>query len=68
MESVDVHDLPEEEARLVAEFVKFLRRRKLRQHAAYGGTEEQPLTETTFAVWPLAVKGTLSREEIYDHL
>jgi hypothetical protein len=28
MDHIDVHDLPEEEARLIAMFVEFLRRRK----------------------------------------
>ena len=69
MDRIDVHDLPEEEAELVAAFVEFLRRRKslaaepqeVREAAATA-----PLVP--FATWPLGVKGTLSREEIYDHL
>jgi hypothetical protein len=69
MESIDVRDLPEEEARLVAAFVEFLKRRRLQQYSQpMEAQEEQPLTETAFAVWPLGVKGTLSREETYDHL
>lgn len=77
MDSIDVHDLPEEEARLVAAFVEFLRRRQ-RQQAQRGeqpeviqtpeARPEQPRAESPFAVWPLGVKGTLSREEIYDYL
>jgi hypothetical protein len=68
MDHIDVHDLPEEEARLIASFVEFLRRRQ--QTTAQ--REVQQAAETTppvhFAVWPLGAKGTLSREEIYDHL
>ena len=68
MDHIDVHDLPEEEARLIATFVEFLRRRK--QPTAQ--QEVQQAAGTTppvhFAVWPLGAKGTLSREEIYDHL
>jgi hypothetical protein len=67
MEQIDVHDLPEEQAQLLQEFVEFLKQRGRTR----GQAEEQPLplAETpAFAVWPLGVKGTLSREEIYDHL
>jgi hypothetical protein len=68
MDHIDVHDLPEEEARLIAMFVEFLRRRK--QDAAPRDVREaEPTTPpVAFAVWPLGVKGTLSRVEIYDHL
>ena len=31
-------------------------------------TPEDPALAPTFATWPLGVQGTLSREEIYDHL
>ncbi len=64
MESIDVHDLPEDEAQLVAELVEALRHRKPEEEAA----EEPVPGESPFAVWDLGVKGTLSREEIYDHL
>jgi hypothetical protein len=64
MDHIDVHDLPEEEARLIATFVEFLRCRKQ-------VTTQQEIQETEaltplahFAVWPLGVKGTLSREDI----
>jgi hypothetical protein len=67
MDHIDVHDLPEEEARLIAMFVEFLRRR--RPPAAQREIREaEALTPpVSFAVWPLGVKGTLSREEIYDY-
>ena len=68
MDHIDVHDLPEEEARLIAMFVEFLRRRK----QAAAPREVQKAEPTTppvaFAIWPLGVKGTLSRDEIYDYL
>ncbi len=68
MDHIDVHDLPEEEARLIAMFVEFLRRRK--QGAAQREVQqaEAPTPPVHFAVWPLGVKGTLSREDIYDYL
>ncbi len=69
MDHIDVHDLSEDEARVLAAFVEFLRSRK--QEAAQQEVrqvETTPPLQSPFAVWPLGVKGTLSREEIYDHL
>lgn len=68
MEHIDVHDLSEDEARVLAAFVEFLRRRK--QEAAQQEVRQAEATplQSPFAVWPLGVKGTLSREEIYDYL
>ena len=68
MDHIDVHDLSEEEARLIATFVEFLRRRK--QAAAQREVEqvEKMTPPVHFSIWPLGVKGTLSREDIYDHL
>ena len=71
MESIDVHDLPEGEAQLIAQLVELLRRRGHRAEAEVKGgdvPEETAEGESPFAVWELGVKGTLSREEIYDHL
>jgi hypothetical protein len=68
MDHIDVHDLPEEEARLIATFVEFLRRRKQAVALQKVRETEVPPAVGQFAVWPLGVKGTLSREEIYDHL
>ena len=71
MESIDVHDLPEEEVRLIAQLVELLRRRAQKTEAQVEGAEvpeETPEGESPFAVWSLGVKGTLSREEIYDYL
>jgi hypothetical protein len=60
MRAIDVHDLPEEMAKAVAETVENLRAQvKRRQNG------KRPSEQIT---WPLGVKGRLSREEIYDHL
>ena len=67
MESIDVHDLPEDEAEIVAAFVEFLKQPKQQR-----AQREQPAAhvpaESPFASWPLWAKGTLSREDIYEHL
>lgn len=71
MESIDVHDLPEGDAQLIAQLVELLRRRVHVSEAGVKGVEvpgETVIGESPFAAWNLGVKGTLSREEIYDHL
>jgi hypothetical protein len=70
MESIDVHDLPEDEAQVIAAFVEFLRvRHRQRAGAQAPATPaDAARDEPVFAAWPLGVKGTLSREDIYDHL
>lgn len=60
MNTIDVHDLPEPMAKAVAETVEHLRHQVNKRREA-AGVEELP-------VWPLGVKGTLSRQEIYEHL
>ncbi len=67
MESIDVRDLPEDLAQMVAAFVEFLRQRTP-PHVQSEGRPASVPTENPFAVWPLGAKGTLSREEIYDYL
>jgi len=67
MESIDVHDLPEDEAEIVAAFVEFLKQRRQQQAQRQQVPAKTP-TESPFASWPLGAKGTLSREEIYEHL
>jgi hypothetical protein len=71
MKSIDVHDLSEDEAQIIAAFVESLRERRRQaakaSHAVVTGAEAIPQA-LTFATWPLGVQGTLSREEIYDHL
>ena len=73
MQTIDVHDLSTEEIQLITEFVEFLRQRKkllatepvlLRSAEA----KRPEAARSTFATWPLGATGTLSREEIYDHL
>jgi hypothetical protein len=67
MESIDVHDLPEDEAEIVAAFVEFLRERR-HQRAQRAQPPANVPPESLFASWPLGAKGTLSREDIYEHL
>ncbi len=60
MQTIDVHDLPEQMARAIADTVDNLKTQIQKRHN--GRQIPQPIT------WPLGVKGRLSREEIYDHL
>ena len=64
MESIDVHDLPEDEAEIVAAFVEFLKQRRHQR-----AQREQPAAhvpaESPFASWPLGAKRTVSREDIH---
>ena len=67
MESIDVHDLPDDEAEIVAAFVGFLKQRRKQRMQREQPPTNVPL-EIPFASWPLVVKGALSREDIYEHL
>ena len=67
MERIDVHDLPEDAAEIVAAFVEFLRERR-HQRAQRAQPPAHVPAESPFASWPLGVKSTLSREDIYAHL
>jgi len=60
MQTIDVHDLPEDMARAVAQTVENLR---LQIRKRQNGTQ---LCEQI--TWHLGVKGRLTRGEIYDHL
>jgi len=60
MDTIDVHDLPEDMARALAETVEHLRLQVRRRRS-----EARPVEQI---VWPLGVKGSLRREEIYEHL
>jgi hypothetical protein len=61
--TIDLRDLPEEETKLVQEFIEFLRKKaKAREK------KDRKSEETVFATWPLGVKGKLRRTEIYDYL
>ena len=61
--TIDLGGLPEEETKLVQEFVEFLRK-KAKAKGKKGPKDE----ETVFATWPLGVKAKLTRREIYDYL
>jgi hypothetical protein len=62
-ESIDVHDLPEEEVKFIKKLVDFLKEKaKMRR------TKAEKKEEILFATWPLGVKGKLTRREIYDYL
>jgi hypothetical protein len=61
--TIDLRDLPEEETKLVQEFVEFLRKKaKAREK------KDHKSEKIVFATWPLGVKGKLTRSEIYDYL
>ena len=60
--TIDLRDLPEEETKLVQEFVEFLRKK-----AKARGKKDHKSEDTVFASWPLGVKGKLTRREIYDY-
>jgi hypothetical protein len=66
MDSIDVHDLPEEQAQLLAAFAEFLR--QSRKHATVQAPEARTTMTPPFATWPLGVKGQLTREDLYEHL
>jgi hypothetical protein len=60
---IDIHDLPEEEAKLVQKFIEFLREKgKRRVEAAIEKEKVQ------FGTWTLGSKGKFTRKEIYDYL
>jgi hypothetical protein len=60
--STDVEDPTGEDVRILKEFAGFLRQRG--QKARTGEAKEDIL----FGSWPLGLKGSLGRREIYDHL
>jgi hypothetical protein len=57
---INIRDLPEEEVKLVEDFIEFLKARKERKK------EKKEKEDFTFASWDLEVKGKLRREEIYE--
>jgi hypothetical protein len=61
---IDVHDLPEEVAKLIQQLVECLRQRAGRKPMA----EEKEVGEVVFTAHPSDVIGDLTRREIYDHL
>jgi hypothetical protein len=65
LDIIDVHDLTEEQVRVIHELVKLLKGKKLQDKLP---KEETKGEEIIFASWALGVKGRLTREEIYDYL
>lgn len=65
-ETINVRDLPDEDVQLLERWVERLRARAKRKRQR--PSEPEKKEEPEFAVWPLGVKGKLTREEIYDYL
>jgi len=66
--TIDVHDLTEEQVEVIQKLVELLRGKKLRDRLPKKGVEEAKDEGIVFTSWPLGVKGKLTREEIYDYL
>lgn len=66
MESIDVRDLPEDQAQLVAAFVEFLRRR-LREAQAHKEAEAQNREWSAGAITSLAKDWENDEDAVYDH-
>lgn len=60
---IDIHDLPEEEVKLVQKFIEFLRKKGERKSEV--GAEKE---KVHFGAWTLGAKGKFTRKEIYDYL
>ena len=58
---INTGDLPEEEVKLIADFIEFFKTRKEKE-------VKKEREDITFITWHLEVKGKLRREEIYDYL
>jgi len=71
-DTIDLHDLPEAEAKLVQAFVEFLKERLKRETGkpttAEAGETRKGQEANGFATWQLGVKGRLTRREVYDYL
>ena len=55
---INTGDLPEEEVKLIADFIEFFKTRKEKE-------VKKEREDITFITWHLEVKGKLRREEIY---
>jgi hypothetical protein len=66
MDSIDVHDLPDEQAQLLAAFAEFLRQSQ--KPAPAQAPEARTKATPPFATWPLAVKGQLTRKHLDEYL
>jgi len=56
---INTGDLPEEEVKLIADFIEFFKTRKEKE-------VKKEREDITFITWHLEVKGKLRREEISD--
>lgn len=65
MDHIDVHDLPEEDARLIATFVEFLRRQKQEQALREAEAEERDWSAG--AVTSFARDWDNTEDAIYDN-
>jgi hypothetical protein len=65
-DTINVRDLLEEDVELLERWVERLRAKARRERQR--SDEPEKHEEPAFAVWPLGVKGKLTREKIYDYL
>jgi G:T-mismatch repair DNA endonuclease (very short patch repair protein) len=65
-DTINVRDLPEEDVQFLERWVERLRAKARRERQR--AEELEKMEEPVFAVWPLGVKGKLTREDIYDYL
>ncbi len=66
---IDLHNLPDEDVRLVEGLVEFLEEKAKRKQTCKGKKIGEPKEEKiNFATWSSDVIGKLTREEIYDYL
>ncbi len=59
-DTIDLRDLPEEEIKLVQEFVEFLRKK-----AESREKKEKKGEKIVFAAWPLGIKGKPTRRDVW---
>ena len=65
-DTINVRGLPEKDVQILERWVERLRAKARRDRQRPDELEKKG--EPAFAVWPLGVKGKLTREEIYDYL
>ncbi|MEW6380046.1 MAG: hypothetical protein AB1611_10640 [bacterium] len=70
VDSIDVHDLPEEEVKFIQEFTEFIRQKVRSNKVQKGeeGIEEEITEEKALTAHSSNVIGKLTRREIYDYL
>ncbi len=66
MNAVDLEGLPEEQAKFIKDIVGFLRQKAARNRLRSPGDDED--VSIVFATHDSTVLGSVSREEIYDHV